>query len=57
MFSFIIKKTFFTGLTILSSVVPLNATLSKCVSINNQKGKVIPDIVNVNSDEPVFYPL
>ena len=61
MFGFI-KKAFFTGLRILSSVNLLNATqLSatplKCVSMSIQKRKVRPQIVNVTSDEPVFYPL
>ena len=35
----------------LSSVSPL-----ECVSMNNQECKVRPEIVNVNSNEPVFYP-
>ena len=35
----------------LSSVNPL-----ECISMNNQECKVRPEIVNVNSDEPVFYP-
>ena len=35
----------------LSSVNPL-----ECISINNQECKVRPKIINVNSDEPVFYP-
>ena len=35
----------------LSSVNPL-----ECVSMNNQECKVRPEIVNVNSNEPVFYP-
>ena len=35
----------------LSSVNPL-----KCVSINNQECKVRPEIVNANSNEPVFFP-
>ena len=35
----------------LSSVNPL-----EFVSMNNQKCKVRPEIVNVNSNEPVFYP-
>ena len=53
MFGFI-KKVFFTGLTILSSVNPLSATWSsatplKCVSINNQECKVRPEIVNLMS--------
>ena len=47
---------FFTRLTILSSLNPLNATPFKCVSMTNQECKVRPQIVNVNNDEPVFYP-
>ena len=30
--------------------------LLECVSINNQQCKVRPKIVNVNSNEPIFYP-
>ena len=58
MFEFI-KKVFFTGFEILSGVNPLSALIStslKCVSMNNQECKVRPEIVNVNSDEPVFCP-
>ena len=60
MFRFI-KKAFFTGLTILSSVNPLSAALLnttpfKCISMTNQECKLRPEIVNVHSDEPVFYP-
>ena len=55
MFGFI-KKVFFIGLTILSSINPLNATPFKCVLMTNQECKVRPQIVNVNSDEPEFYP-
>ena len=29
--------------------------LLKCVSMNNQECKIRPEIVNVNSNEPVFY--
>ena len=46
---------FFTGLTISSSVKSLSATPLKCVSMNNQECKVRSEVVNVNSDEPVFY--
>ena len=49
------KKVFFTGLTILS-VYPLSATPLKCILINNQECKVRPQILNVNKDEPVFFP-
>ena len=45
-----IKKAFFAGLTILSIVNPLKATQLKC------ECKVRPEIVNINNDEPVFYP-
>ena len=55
MFEFI-KKVFFTGLTILSSVNPLNTTSFKCVSVTNQECKVRPQIASFNSDEAVFYP-
>ena len=65
MFGFI-KKPFFVGLAILSSenllntiplnATPLSATPLKYVSMTNQECKVRPKIVNVNSDEPVFYP-
>ena len=60
MFRFI-KKAFFTGLTILLSVnplsaAPLNTTPFKCILMTNQECKLRPEIVNINSDEPVFYP-
>ena len=38
------------------AVTPLSATRSKCISMTNKKCKVRPEIVNVNSNEPVFYP-
>ena len=49
---------FLTGLTILSSANPLNPipTSLKCVSMTNQECKVRLQIINVNSDELVFYP-
>ena len=60
MFEFI-KKELFAGLTILSSVnllstAPLTKTPLRCISMINQKCKVRPEIINVNSDELVFYP-
>ena len=53
MFGFV-KKGLFTGLTIWSSLSSVNSL--SCISMNNQECKVRPQIVNVNSDEPVFYP-
>ena len=49
-----IKKAFFTGLTVLSNLT--SATSLTCISMNNQACKVRPEIINVNSNEPVFYP-
>ena len=49
-------KTFFTGLTILSNVNLLTVTPLRFISLTNQECKVRPEIVNVNSDGPVFYP-
>ena len=48
------KKTFFSGLAILSSLTGVTSLI--CISMNNQACKVRPEIINVNSDEPVFYP-
>ena len=53
MFGFI-KRIFLTGLTVLSSLT--SATPLSCISMNNQEFKVRPEIINANSDEPVFYP-
>ena len=48
-----VKKVFFIGLTILSNFT--NVIRLSCISMNNQECKVRPEIINVNSDEPVFY--
>ena len=50
-----VKKVFFIRLTILSSFT--NANSLSCVSMNNQECKTRPQVVNVNGDEPVFFPL
>ena len=50
-----IKKVFFTRLPILSSVNLLTVTPLRCISMSNQESKIRPEIVNVNSDESVFY--
>ena len=58
MFGFV-KKVFFVGLTILSSFTnanSLNAIPLSCISMNNQECKTRPKVVNVNGDEPVFFP-
>ena len=45
---------FFTGLTILSSFTSINSL--NCISMKNQECKARPQVVNVNGDEPVFFP-
>ena len=52
MFLFI-KEVFFMGLVFLSSLV--STTPLSCISMNNQACKVRPEIINLNSIEPVFY--
>ena len=49
-----VQKVFFIGLTALSSFT--NASLLGCVSMINQECKARPQIVNVNGNNPIFYP-
>ena len=48
------KKVFFIGLTILSSFTSIHSL--NCISMNNQASKARPEIINVNNNNPVFYP-
>ena len=50
-FSFV-KKVFVLGLTNLSNIT--NAL--KCISMKNQECKVRSEIININSNNPIFYP-
>ena len=49
-----VQKVFFIGLTILSNFI--NANSLNCVSMKNQECKTRPQIVNFNSNNPIFYP-
>ena len=51
-FSFV-KKVFILGLTVLSSSI---TDALNCTSINNQECKVRPEIIDVSSNNPIFYP-
>ena len=53
MFQFI-KKAFFLGLTISSSLTSVNSL--SCILMENQACKARPQIVNFNSNNPIFYP-
>ena len=54
MFGFV-KRIFVSTMMLfgcnLSSVNPL-----ECISMNNQQWKLRPEIVNINSNKPIFYP-
>ena len=47
----LIKKVFFFGLTVVSNFT--NAL--DCISMKNQQCKVRPEIISINSDNPMFY--
>ena len=53
MFVFI-KKIFCIGSLFLSSLV--STTPLSCISIKNQERKVRPEIVDISSNNPIFYP-
>ena len=54
MFGFI-KKVFFTAITFFSFNV-LNVNSLESVLMNNQECKIRPEIISINTNEPVFYP-
>ena len=49
-----LKKAFFLGLTILSNFT--NVTSLNCISTKNQECKARPQVININSNNPIFYP-
>ena len=49
------KKVFFTAMTFFSYNA-LNVNSLECVSMNNQECKITSEIINVNTNEPMFYP-
>ena len=59
MFEFI-KKMFVVTMSFFScnalNAIPLNSIPLKCVSMNNQECRIRPEIININSNEPTFYP-
>ena len=52
MFRFI-RKCFFVGSLFLSNLV--STTSLSCISMNNEVCKARPEIINVNSNNPIFY--
>ena len=53
MFKFI-KQIFVSTMIFFGSLSSVNPL--KCVLMNNQECKVRPEVVNINSNEPLFYP-
>ena len=49
-----VKKVFFLGLTILSNFT--NPIELNCISMKNQECKKRPQVININSNNPIFYP-
>ena len=54
MFRFV-KKVFAVTMSFFSEII-FSCNVLKCVSMNNQECKIIPEIININSNEPLFYP-
>ena len=54
MFGFI-KKVFIAAVTFLIPNV-LSVNSLECISMNNQECKARPKIIDINNNEPVFYP-
>ena len=54
MFAFV--KQMFVSTTIGFGCNISGVNSLKCVSMNNQECKVKPEIININSNKPLFYP-
>ena len=54
MFGFIKKASIVAVTFLISNVLSVNSL--ECVSLNNQKCKATPKIIDTNANEPVFYP-
>ena len=54
MFGFI-KKCFCTAMTLIHFNLS-NENSLECVPMNNQECKIRPEIINLNTNEPMFYP-
>ena len=50
-----IKKRFFTAMTFFNFNLS-NVNSLECVSMNTQEWKIRTEIINLNTNEPMFYP-
>ena len=53
MFRFV-KQTIISAMMLFNSLLYVNPL--ECIAIKNQECKVRPDIVDINSNNPIFYP-
>ena len=53
MFRFV-KKIFISAIMVFDSLSNVNSL--ECISMKNQECKVRPKFINVNSNNPMFYP-
>ena len=51
----LVKQIFISAMMFFSCNI-LNVNSLECVSMSNQECKSRPEIINVNRDEPSFYP-
>ena len=50
-----VKQTFISAMMFFSYYLPSKNSLS-CISMNNQPSKARAEVINVNSNNPIFYP-
>ena len=53
MFRFI-KQIFISAMMLFNSLLGVNSL--ECISIKNEECKVRPEIVDIDSNNPIFYP-
>ena len=51
----IIKKFFIAAVTFVRCDALISSNLLKCVSMSNQECRIRPTMVNISSNEPLFY--
>ena len=51
----LIKKVFFIAMTFFNFNLS-NVNSLQCISMKNQECKIRPEVINVNANNPVFYP-
>ena len=50
----LIKQVFISAMMLFNILLSVNSL--ECISIKNEECKIRPEIVNINSNDPIFYP-